>query len=291
MTKPTGVMRSTKKWLEEQRQKNPQSYVAAERAGGTVLIADALVGLENPLDGAKTRPGIWGRFVILMPILAFALVWYLLAGSIGSAMDEASATEPARATVTSVTEYTSTDSHNRPTTYCSLFYTYETNGATRKSSPSYSSSEFCRYQAGDTIGILYDPADPGVTKLARADFFTSFTSIFRWIPLFMFSPVILGQVVGILVDIAQIGVGIWLLRRASRDASALPDGFELEELTNEMRAQLIPIIMALRGDGKWWKKAADTPEHSDAPARPGVTPDDVREFEEFQRWRQMRGQQ
>lgn len=81
-----GVVAPVKAWLEQYRDTNPQSYVAAKRAAGGVLIADALFGLENPFDGQKTRPGIWGRVKAVGFLLVFGVVWAISTASVGGFM-------------------------------------------------------------------------------------------------------------------------------------------------------------------------------------------------------------
>lgn len=230
-----GLFNKIRDWLKTYGEDNPQSYVAAHRAAGGILIADALVGLENPFDGVQTRPGIWGRIRTLVPILGFAILWLAVTSFMGGAIESPTATEPTKATVVSTK-----DSDGA----CYISYEFTPKGESlRESTTGYGSSSFCKYRAGDTIDILYDPNQTSTTSVA-SDSSAGIVKGMRYGPPLVIALIAIPQIFGILFGIAEIIFGIILLRHASKySRENLPEGYDTTDLVAEAKEQLIPMVM------------------------------------------------
>jgi hypothetical protein len=59
---------------------NPYVRGQVERSLGILLLAEGFLGLENPLDGKKSRPGIFGALLMTIIGVAFLLFFNSFSG-------------------------------------------------------------------------------------------------------------------------------------------------------------------------------------------------------------------
>jgi hypothetical protein len=182
----------------------------AAQLAGTALLADGLVGLENPV-GKNSRLGIFGGLVMLIiGILALGPV-----GSFAEGFDPYADGTPVVGTVATVTA-PSGDGNT-----CSITYTYEFDGQSYTRAAGYSSSGLCERYVGEPLEVSVSPAAPAAGRLIT----TGGTLAATWIPRAPWL-LILGGAWTVLVRAVQIVVGIRLLlwgRRTVRDTAATGD--------------------------------------------------------------------
>lgn len=172
---------------------------AAQLAGGA-LIADGLIGLENPLKRKQSRVGIFGS---LVPIVV-GVIFLFVATTFLSEMTPYKDGVMTTGNVTDVNRSTSRDSDGNQTTTCGVIVDYEVDGVKYTVQSSYSSNSFCGLQ-GRSIEVSYRPEVPaegriitGETKLVR--------NIFFWSGLFA----VVSGLGLFVVRLGSIVFGVWL---------------------------------------------------------------------------------
>jgi len=117
---------------------------------GGVLIADGLVGLENPFDGKKSRPGILGAALGIVAGIALCIF------GIHSFLTAPDPDAVAQGTVTSLTSTTDEDGDRE----CRIGASFEVDGQTYSSRSSGRSADNCGYSEGAGIEVHYESASP-----------------------------------------------------------------------------------------------------------------------------------
>lgn len=200
----------------------PVVRARAARIAGTALIADGLVGLENPL-GKQSRSGILGAIVLTVVGVLLFTPAAALGRSLGPYADGIVITGE----VASVSLPSSSDSSS-----CGMTFRYAYEGQSYERSPSYAGSSFCDLVVGDTVEVSLVPSDP-----ARGRLTSDGTSLFAtWIPRAPWLLVVAGAWTT-LVRLVEIVVGIRLLlwgRRVGREEA--PSGTEERVLAELKRA-------------------------------------------------------
>jgi hypothetical protein len=189
-----------------------QPYVRGRAAqlAGTALLADGLVGLENPV-GKSSRSGILGGIVLLIIGIVLLGPARTFAGSLDAYPDGESLAGSV-ATVSAPSGDGST---------CTITYTYVFAGQTYSRAAGYSSSGLCDRVVGDVVEVSIDPADPARGRLVTA----GGTIAATWLPRAPWL-LIVGGAWTFLVRLIEIVVGLRLLlwgRRTVKGASATGD--------------------------------------------------------------------
>lgn len=136
---------------------NPHTAGQVRATVGAVLLADGLVGLEDPLDNKKSRPGILGAAFMLLFSIPFIAVGFFIAG--GDADTDASTT----GTLTYVSEPRRSSGDSGRT--CSAEATFVVDGTTYTARTSVSSSGLCDEQVGEPIKVRYNSANPAENSI------------------------------------------------------------------------------------------------------------------------------
>jgi hypothetical protein len=237
----------------------------AFQAGGAALVADGLVGLENPLGSSK-RAGIFGSVLIMVMGAVFAGIgWYFVDQS-----RPYSDGETATAVVTSVVRNTSADSDGNQSTTCSLTAAYEVNGRRYSVSPGWSSDRACGRTEGDTVEVSYRVADPGAGRVLLGDG-EPFGKIFMAVGVFIF----LGGLFVFVVRAVSITAGVWMLLKGRALVRDNPGTGVVDDVLAEMSAaweSAAPRGPHLPGTGWMHRSATHTPTPPPNPAGPPAAP-------------------
>lgn len=183
---------------------------AAQLAGGA-LIADGLIGLENPLDRKHSRLGIFGALIMMVA----AGIMVFVGGNVADSTSAYPDGVMIEGRVTAVSRQVRTDKDGNQETQCTAQVTYTVDGQQYQVASAYSSSEFCSSE-GSTVEVSYRPSAPGGGRVI-----TSSSRIaelaFRWLPRVF---LVLGAVLFVL-RLGSILAGVWLVvwgRRRAREA-------------------------------------------------------------------------
>lgn len=160
LTTAKNATTKAKQTLSRYESDNPHTAGQIRRAVGGVLIADGFVGLENPFDGRKTRPGIAGAMISVVLGLVFVAVAYFMT-TLGPDTD-AETTGQVVAVNGSET--------------CSMRAEFVVDGTTYTARSTGQSSTNCDYAPGDTITVLYSSANP-----SRSTTEEPMLNVFAWI--------------------------------------------------------------------------------------------------------------
>ncbi len=224
-----GLMKSLKKqaqgYLSQYKNENPEKYAAALQAIGGVLIADGLVGLENPF-GSKKRSGIFGTLLAMGLSIVFMLVPVFLNRISG--IDKL--TEKTTATIQAVNRGADNS--------CSVTATYTVNGKSYTQNSSYSSSELCTLVQGSTAEIDYNPDNPGAWGYNTG-------TISFVINIFFFAGLafLLSSLFTFTVRLLSIIFGWKLLREGRKLAASLPSGSaDLSGLINDIKDSFKKVV-------------------------------------------------
>lgn len=183
----------------------PAVRARAAQVAGTALIADGLVGLENPL-GDRSRSGILGG--IVMTVLGVVLLGP--AATFGASLGAYPDGETVAGTVSSV-GFPDADGGS-----CSMTFRYDYAGDSYERAPGWSGSGFCDLVVGDPVEVSVVASDPARGRLVTGGSGLAAT----WVPRAPWLLVVLGAWTT-LVRAVEIVAGAWLLLRGRRAARAL----------------------------------------------------------------------
>jgi hypothetical protein len=136
---------------------DPHAQGQAAKVAGLALLADGLVGLENPLDGKKSRSGIFGA---LFPIV-FGAAFFASGAFV---IENTSAHEGGVLTEGRVISVERSSGGNS----CSLVVAYEIGGEQLTTSSASASTEQCD-DVGRTVEVSYLPDQPGSARVVEGD--------------------------------------------------------------------------------------------------------------------------
>lgn len=219
-------------FLEPYKEKGPATFAAAEQAIGAVLIADGLVGIENPF-GAKKRPGIFGTITGMI----FGIIFMLVPLFIGTLTNIKNMTESTSATVVSVGDMVRSGSRGGST--CGLEVRYNVGGQEYTQQSAMSSSDSCSLTPGQTISIKYDPKNPGSWAYG-ADKINLIVYIFFGAGLIA----LVSSIFTFFIRLFSIIFGWKLLRDGRKNAATLPQGTSLGTIIAEIRKNFISSVFA-----------------------------------------------
>jgi hypothetical protein len=133
------------------RLRDPKNQGNVMIGAGAVLVADGLVGLENPFDGRKSRVGIFGAVLLAVIGVVFTFVGIAIGHTTGPIAGGVTTTGRV------VAMSTSTDSRGHRNS--APIIEFETpDGATHRFTDSVSGT-FSPH-TGDTVTVSYDPNNP-----------------------------------------------------------------------------------------------------------------------------------
>lgn len=135
----------------------------AAQVAGTALVADGLIGLENPLDGKKSRVGIVGALVFIV----VGVVMLAFLPGLAESTDPYEGGSTTQGVVTRVLPSQNSNSDSSGTS-CSVEVTYEVEGMTYVVRSVYGSSGFCS-AAGSTYDVSYLPSSPAGGRIISSE--------------------------------------------------------------------------------------------------------------------------
>ncbi|MDO7867094.1 DUF3592 domain-containing protein [Nocardioides jiangxiensis] len=236
---------------EVEKHESTDPYVAGRvrQVIGGVLIADGLVGLENPF-GRRSRPGILGALVFL----GLGLVFVVLGPIVMTRGVDVDATATGR-----ITQVSAPDSDRT----CSATATFEVGGSSYRAMSEGSSSGLCKREVGDRIEVRYDSADPSQNRIGVSVF-----GIVGWVFLgvgLLFS--LIGLVL-VALRAGSIYFGWKLWRSGGRMVRANPPTPGADDLASRAKADFLRV---LRGGGSIGSGLAGAMAPTGAASSAGVT--------------------
>ena len=226
---------------------NPYLRGRAEQTLGGVLIADGLVGLENPLDGEKSRPGILGAMVFIIVggiFLAFGIVGH------HSRRDIQTPVTVQGQVVNVVVSRSNSEST------CQIVASYNVDGKNYTLRSALGSDRYCAYQEGGQIGVDYEKNSPSQAQLADDGGLGTMSLIF----MVSGGIVLLLGLFTLAIRLLSMIAGAWLFiigTKRSKGATPVP----IDTLIDDFRTAVTDIIM-----GRPTTKAVAAPAGATAPA-------------------------
>lgn len=220
-------------FLEQYKQQSPATLAAAEQAIGAVLIADGLIGIDNPFGGKK-RPGIFGAFGGIF----FGILFLFIPSFFGNVSGIKNMTATTTATVQSV----GMSSNSSSSSTCPLTVHYTVNGKEYTNQSSMSSSSYCSLTAGQTITVNYNPDNPGAWAY-------DVKSVSGILMIFFFAGllVILSSIVTFVIRLLSIIFGWNLVRDGRKLAATLPPDTNFQTIVNEIKQNFIKNVFNFGG--------------------------------------------
>ena len=179
---------------------DPHTQGQAAQAAGVALIADGFVGLENPLDGKKSRAGIFGGVFIVV----VGFVFYITSTSFMADLTAYENGEITTGVAVSTNKSTSRDSDGNTSTTCSVTVRYDVDGVAYTKESSLSSSSYCNAE-GREFSVSYLPERPNDGRILSKEG-AFFKNIFKYAGLF----VMVSGIFVVLLRLTFIVAGVWL---------------------------------------------------------------------------------
>ncbi|WP_162598748.1 DUF3592 domain-containing protein [Nocardioides gilvus] len=225
------VVGKAKDVVAEYDAQSPHTAGQVRQAIGGLLIADGLVGLENPLGG-RSRPGIFGHLFQALFGLIFVVVGVFVF-SMTSADGDATTT----GTITDVRTHTGDDS-----TTCSLRAEFWVDDIPYRAGTTHSSSSFCSENVGGTVDIRYDSANPADADIDEGSMLW-FVLVFPAAGLLVMLP----SLIGLAFSAAAIFFGWRLLRSGRAMSAANPPTSTDQGIVAEAKEKFIEVVATVRG--------------------------------------------
>ena len=217
------TVNKAKETLSRYESGNPHTAGQVRRAVGGVLVADGLVGLENPLDGQKTRPGIAGALISVVFGLVFIAVAVFMA-TLGPDTDAE--------TTGHVVAVEGTDT-------CSMRADFVVDGTTYTARSTGSSSGNCSHAPGDPVTVHYSSADPSQSTTAEP-----ILGIVGWVFGGVGVLIVVGGLFTAVVRAASIVFGLTLWRSGSKMIRENPRTADDAGVVTEARQAITRLLTA-----------------------------------------------
>lgn len=211
---------------------DPYVWARTKQVAGGLLVADGLIGLENPLDGKKSRPGIFGAGIGVVVGAVFLVLGWTFVSDMNFEGD---------ATTTGVV----VDTPDRGDT-CGMVAEYIVDGQTYTASTSASSSSYCN-NIGQDVTIEYISESPSKSQIK------SNTDLWVWMFPGMGALVLVGSFGTLLVRLVSIIGGAVLFfqgRKAAKEHGA-PNG-NAEAAVAQAKEALVAALSAGRSSVARW---------------------------------------
>lgn len=227
ISKASNLVAQARAEVEKHESKDPYIAGRVRQVIGGALIADGLVGLENPF-GRRSRPGILGALVFL----GLGLVFVVLGPIVMTRGVDVDATATGHLTSVSAPDSDRT---------CSATATFEVDGRTYRAFSEGSSSGLCKRSVGEAIGVKYNSADPSQNRIGVSVF-----GIVGWI--FLGVGLLFALIGLVLVSLraGSIYFGWKLWRSGGRLVKANPPTPGADDIASRAKADFLRV---LRGGG------------------------------------------
>lgn len=224
------VVGKAKDVVAEYDAQSPHTAGQVRQTIGGLLIADGLVGLENPLGG-RSRPGIFGHMFQALFGLIFVVVGFSVHAMISPEGDATTT-----GTITKVIYSTGEDGNT-----CSLTAEFWVGDVPYRAATTHSSSSFCSENVGGTVDIRYDSANPADADIDD-NVLTWFILIFPAAGLLVMIP----SLVGLTFSAAAIFFGWRLLRTGRAMSAANPATTTDQGIVAEAKEKFLAMVVPLR---------------------------------------------
>lgn len=229
-----GNIGKAKQVLERYETSNPHTAGQVRATVGGVLLADGLVGLEDPFDNKKSRPGILGAAFMLLFAIPFIAVGFFISGSAADTDAETTGT----ITYISAPQRSSSDSGST----CSAEATFVVDGVTYTARTGVRSSGTCNDQVGESIKVRYNSANPAENSIGMSE--TTFGAIFGGVGILVF----LLALVTFAIRAASIFFGYRLLRSGRQMMKDNPKTADDAGAIAEARTAMVNLIKGRTAD-------------------------------------------
>lgn len=235
-------------FLDQYSKDNPTTYAAAQQAIGGILIADGLFGLENPFDGQKKRPGIFGTLAGMVVGVVF-----MLAPVFGNFIGLNKMTATTAAEVVTVGQNTSPSTDGGQS--CPLTVKYTVDGQEYTKQSNLQSTANCSLVPGQQVQINYDPANPGSWAYDLKTLGLAF-KVFFWVGVFA----LVTSMITFIIRLLSIVFGWKLLRNGRKLAASLPQGTDLKTAVEEIKKNFSSMVFNFPGSQPTAQQSPPPPE-------------------------------
>lgn len=219
----------------------PHTAGQVRMAVGSVLVADGLVGLEDPFDGKKARPAVLGA----LAHAAFAGIFLFAGLFVLGALDHYDATTTG--TVSWVSEPTRADDSGA----CTAKALFDVDGKAYTAVSDSPARAFCNLRLGTEIGVWYDTADPSKSMVGEP-----VANPVAWVFVAAGAALLFGALVTLTLRVAAIVFGVMLIRSGRRMVAENPKSHGDAGLVVEARRAIVNLIKGHAFDAHL---AGDTP--------------------------------
>ena len=267
MAKPSSPIRFARETLARFDAERPHTAGRVRQVIGGVLIADGLVGLENPLDGKKTRPGL----LVNLAAAIFMSLFFGMFYSVTSSIED----QPTGAyDVATQGRVFAAEPLDDPST-CGGYLTYTADGVEYEWFDIYQkgTAASCAETIGRTVDVAYQSDDPAEARIGPADPVVDQTipPLFFWS--FVGVPLLLAVIAwaAVLPRVAAIVAGWLIIRSGTRMIDENPASAADEALVAQAKEMFTNALVAARAHGRK-AAAAVTGTRTATPVAPAVAP-------------------
>lgn len=204
------------------REGDPYLRGRAMQLAGVALLADGLVGIENPLDGRNKRSGLLGGIIIV----GIAVVFIVALGLASNATEPYDDGLTTQGTITELHQATQTGTSSSSGS-CSATVAYAVSGQEYQVDTGQSSTSLCSMQ-GAVVDVSYRAGQPAAGRPQIA----GTSSVIRYALIAVWGVLVIGLLT-VLVRVVETVVGVVLLvrgRRLVRHHPSVPADEIVEEL-------------------------------------------------------------
>jgi hypothetical protein len=233
VTRPFQAAKETVGRYENQ---NPHTAGQVRATVGGVLLADGLVGLEDPFDNKKSRPGILGSLTGMGISVVFIVVGIFI---MGTAAETDSVTD---GTIASISEPSKPDSQGKGGGACSLTANFVVDGRTYSATTDVSSSGNCNRGINESIEVKYNSANPNENSVGMSS--GKFGLIFAGIGALVFIPALFTFA----IRLASIIFGLRLLMSGRKMMAENPKTVDDAGIIAESKQVVINLLKGRPAD-------------------------------------------
>jgi hypothetical protein len=266
---------SARSMVAEHDAADPHTAGRVRQVVGGTLVADGLVGLENPLNGRKSRPGILGALFIL------GFGGLFVGGGLWISSSGADTDATTQGVITDVQRQHRAGSGSSKT--CSLAAEFTVDGRRYATRSRVSSGGNCDEATGSSIEVRYNSANPAEAEIGTKPLW------FGMIFVVVGALIALAGLVTLAVRAFCIMLGARLYLTGSRMVKESPAGIGDTGVVEEVRSRLLALMNSgperattapnpatfMTGGvlGTWWRTVAEASRHSaqaQNPQQPGA---------------------
>ncbi len=250
---------SARSMVAEHDAADPHTAGRVRQVVGGTLVADGLVGLENPLNGRKSRPGILGALFLL------GFGGLFVGGGLWISSSGADTDATAQGVITDVQRHYRSGSGSGTT--CRLSAEFTVDGRRYIASSPVRSGGNCDKATGSSIEVRYSSANPAEAEVGTRPLW------FGMIFVAVGALIALAGLVTLAVRVFCIMLGVRLYLTGSRMVRESPPGTGDGGVVEEVRSRLLALMNSGPGPattapnpatfmtggvlGTWWRTVAE----------------------------------